>query len=135
MISKVYKCDFEVVDGLHNRKRGVWSGLTFEQIEKKYPNLLELMHTNPCSFCPDGGETVCDFNTRVNVEIKKIVDENIGNRILVITHPGVIQAAISNAIGLSPEHQAKVYIKTGSATQISYFSDWASLMYSGYVPL
>lgn len=135
LISKVFKKDFEVLDGLHPRKRGVWSGLTFEQIEKKYPQMLEQLHENPCSYCPDKGETILEFNKRVSKVLKKIVEENIGNRIIVVTHPEVIQAAIGRAIQLLPQHQAKVYIRTGSATQISYFESWASLVYSGYIPL
>lgn len=135
MISKVFKKDFEILDDLHSRKMGVWSGLTFEKIEQKYPQMLDQLHANPCSYCPDCGETILEFNKRVSKLLKNVVEENRGNRIIVVTHPGVIQAAISNAIKLPPKHQAKVYIKTGSATQISYFESWASLMYSGYVPL
>lgn len=135
MVARVYKKDFEVLEDLTNRKRGVWSGLTFDQIEEKHPHMLEQMHANPCSYCPEGGETVLDFNKRVSESIKKIVEKNTDNRVILVTHPSVIQAAISNAIGLPPENQAKVYIRTGSATQISYFTDWASLLYSGYVPL
>lgn len=135
MISKALKTDFEILDGLHSRKRGVWSGLTFEQIEVKYPQMLEQFHQNPCSFCQDGGETIIDFNKRVSKIIKKIVEENAGNRIIIVTHPDIIQSAICKAIQLPPKNQAKVYIKTGSATQISYFDGWASLMYSGQVPL
>lgn len=135
MVAKVFKKDFEVVDGLHSRKRGVWSGLTFEQIEEKYPQMLEQLHANPCSYCPECGETILDLNKRVSKIIKKIVNENVGNRIIIVTHPEVIQAAVGKAIGLPAPNQAKIYIQTGSATQISYFDSWASLMYSGYVPL
>lgn len=135
MISKALKKDFETIEGLHSRKRGVWSGLTFEQIENKYPQMLEQLHENPCSYCPECGETILDFNDRVSKIIKDIVENNVGNRIIIVTHPEVIQAAVSKAIQLPPEHQSKVYIRTGSATQISYFDSWASLVYSGYVPL
>ena len=135
MISKIFKKDFEIIDNLHSRKRGVWSGLTFEQIEDRYPQMLEQLHSNPCSYCPNGGETIIEFNKRTSKIIKKIVEDNIGNRIIVVTSPDIIQSAISKAIQLPPQHQAKVYIKTGSATQISYFESWASLVYSGYVPL
>lgn len=135
LISKIYRKDFEVLDNLHSRKRGVWSGLTFEQIEKKYPQMLVQLHENPCSYCPDKGETVLEFNKRISKVLKKIVNENIGNRVIIVTHPDVIQAAIGKAIQLPPQHQAKVYIRTGSATQISYFESWASLVYSGYIPL
>lgn len=135
MVSKVFKKDFEILDNLSSRKFGVWSGLTYEKIETKYPQMLEQLHANPCSYCPEKGETVLDFNKRVSKIVKKIVDDNIGNRIIIVTHPDVIQAAISKAIQLQPQHQNKVYIRTGSATQISYFEDWASLVYSGYIPL
>jgi broad specificity phosphatase PhoE len=135
MISKVFKKDFEILEGLSARKFGSWSGLSFEQIECKYPQALEQLHENPCSYCPEYGETILSFNKRVSKIIKKIVEENSGNRIIIVTHPEVIQAAISKAIKLPPQHQAKVYIKNGSASQISYFESWASLVYSGYVPL
>lgn len=135
LISKIFKKDFEIIDELTPRKCGVWSGLTFEQIEDKYPQMFEQMHENPCSHCPDKGESISDFNKRVSKIIKKIVDENTGKRIIIVTYPEVIQAAISKAIQLPPQHQAKVYIRTGSASQISYFESWASLVYSGYIPL
>lgn len=135
MIAKVFKKDFEVLDDLTSRKCGVWSGLTYEDIEEKYPQMLEQMHENPCSFQPEGGEAIADFDKRISKIIKKIVDENVGNRIIIVTHPDIIQAAISSAIKLPAQHQAKVHVKTGSATQISYFESWASLVYSGCVPL
>lgn len=135
IISKVFKKDFEIVEGLTSRAYGVWSGLTFEQIETKFPQQLEQMHQNPASFCPEKGEALSDFDKRISKIIKKIVNANIGNRIIIVTHPDIIQAAISSAIKLPTQHQGKIYIKTGSATQISYFEDWASLMYSGCVPL
>lgn len=134
-IAKVFRKDFEVLDDLSSRKCGTWSGLTYDDIEEKYPQLLDKIHENPCSFQPDGGEAILDFDKRISKIIKKIVDENVGNRIIIVTHPDIIQAAISKAIQLPAQHQAKVYIKTGSATQISYFESWASLVYSGYIPL
>lgn len=134
-ISKVFKTDFEIIDELHARKFGVWSGLSFEQIEDKFPQMLEQSHENPCSYCPEKGENILAFNKRVSKIIKKIVENDIGKRIIIVTHPDVIQAAIGKAIQLQPQHQAKIYIKTGSASQISYFETWASLVYSGYIPL
>lgn len=135
LIAKTFKTDFEILDDLSARKFGIWSGMTFEQIEEKYPQMLEQMHQNPTSFFPKDGETITDFNKRTNKIIKKIVNKNIGNRIIIVTHPDVIRSAIVNAIELPAKNQGKVYIKTGSATQISYFDTWSSLVYSGYVPL
>lgn len=80
-------------------------------------------------------EDIVDFNKQVSKIIKKIVDENVGNRIIIVTYPEVIQAAISSAIKLPAKYQTNIYVKTGSASQISYFETWSSLVYSGCVPL
>ena len=34
------KQDFETLPDLYNRKCGIWSGLSFSQIENKYPDML-----------------------------------------------------------------------------------------------
>src|SRR5574344_246418 len=134
LISKVFKTDFEVLDDLRARKRGVWSGLTLEQVDEKYPDLWEEIHKNPCTYCPEGGETVIQFNERNNKIISDIVNKNQGSRIIIVTHHDVIQSAICTALNINPESQARILIKPGSATQISYFDTWASLIYSDFIP-
>jgi len=41
----------------------------------------------------------------------------------------------SSALEINADKLPKIYIRTGSVTQISYFENWASLVYSDYVPL
>lgn len=135
IISSICNCDFETVDNLASRKVGIFSGLTFEEIEQKYPNKVEEYHKNPEEFCPEDGETTLDFNKRVNDIIEKIIEENHHKRLIIVTHGSVIQAAVANALSIPLKDQFKVYIPTGSATQISYFEDFASLVYSAYVPI
>ena len=85
---------------------------------------------------PKGGEGVNEFNKRIGEVINRLVEENHGNRIIVVTTPDVVQAAIALTLNLSPENQFKNLIKTGSLTQISYFvDDWSSVIYSDYMPL
>ncbi len=100
-------------------------------ISKALKKEFEIMET----FTSKKDEEISDFTKRISLIIKKIVEDNIGKRIIVITYPEVIQAAISSAIKLSAKNQTNVYIKTGSASQISYFENWSSLVYSGCVPL
>ena len=79
------KQDFETLPDLYNRKCGIWSGLSFSQIEKKYPDMLDQLHLNPLGFCPENGENIQDFNNRVNEIITKIIDKNLRGR-EIITH-------------------------------------------------
>ena len=134
ILAKGFRKDFEILDNLYEKRTGIWGGLTFKQIEEKYPEMLEKYHKNPCSFWPEGGETTIEVNTRVKETIDRVVKENFQKRLIIIAPSGVIQSAISLALGIPPEFQTRVYIPTGSATQVNYYHEWTSLVYSAYIP-
>ena len=135
MVAKFFKQDYEVVEELTTRECADWNGLTFDQIMNKYPTGFEDILKNPDKKTQANGESSVEFIERTSKVIDKIVSENIGNRIIIVTHPDVIQAAICAALDIAPDKLPKIYIRTGSATQISYFENWASLVYSDHVPL
>ncbi|MEI8377930.1 MAG: histidine phosphatase family protein [bacterium] len=135
MIAKSYKKDFEILDNLHERKAGAWGGLTYGQIQEKYPDLFAEYKKNPSEFVLKDAESRIDIDKRVGKIIEELILANTYKTIVVVTHSGVIQSAISYALKIDPIHQDKIYIQTGCATQISYFNNWASLVYSGYVAL
>ncbi len=135
MISKLFKQDYEIIEDLTTRECGNWNGLTFEQIIEKYPDAFTDIIKFPDKKTQSGGESSIEFIERINNVINRLIEQNIGNRIIIITHPEVIQAAICAALGVSADMLLKIYIRTGSATQISYYEGFASLVYSDYVPL
>ena len=127
VIAKLFKQKVISLD-LKQRNHGVWHGTFFADLFKeKGKNIL--------SETPENGESIEDFNKRVDKVIKNLVKENKGNRIIIVTTPEVIQSALANTLGISAKNQYKNLIKTGSLTQISYFDGWASVIYSDYKPL
>lgn len=135
MVAKVYKMNFEIAEDLHPRKCGQFNGLTFDQVEAKYPEALEKLINEPQTKTPEDAESVCEFIERTKISIDKIVDENDSSRIIIVTHPDIIKAAICDALNIPASSLQHIYIKTGSATQISYYESWKSLVYSDYTPL
>ncbi len=135
MIAKLFKQDYEVINDLHPRKCGSFNGMTFEQVEQKYPESLEKLINNPEVPTPDDAESISAFIKRINTTINNLIEENIGNRIIIVTHRDVIKAAICAALNLSDSSLHRIYIKSGSATQISYFAHWSSLVYCDYTPV
>ena len=110
-----------------------WSGLSFEQIEEKYPKELEAYHNDRANFIMPNGESIVQFNERVNKTIERIVEENNSSRLILITHGDVIQSAVAGILHIPPQYQTRIIIPTGSATQISYFKGWSVLVYTGII--
>ena len=133
-VSKIYKKLFEVIE-LPARNCGSFSGMAFEQVEVKTPDLLHQLIYEPEKKTPEDAESISEFVARVSAKINEIVADNTGNRVIIVTHPDVIKAAIIDALDIPHSSLQHIYIKTGSATQISYFESWKSLIYSDYTPL
>ena len=128
IVAKLFKKRTTTIE-LPARKLGEWSGQSFNDIYNQYGK-------DAIAQAPNGGESLEDFNKRVAGVIEKLIEENRGNRIIVVTTPDVVQAAVAQTLNLTPENQFKNLIKTGSLTQISYFVDnWSSIIYSDYIPL
>jgi len=134
ILSKHYGIDYKEIDSLYERKAGIWGGLTFEQIEEQYPEMLEKYHENPYEYWPKGGETTQEVRTRIEKTLYELVQENQYKTIVIVTHEGVIQSAIASVLGVKPENQGKIIIPTGSASQINFYSEWATLAFCAHVP-
>lgn len=135
MISKLFKKDYVVVDDLTSRRLGQWNGMTVGQILEKYPDGIQDLLLHPNKKADSVVEASDEFVTRIKAVIDRLVEENVGNRIIIVTYPEVIQAAICGALEIPADKLSKIFIRTGSATQITYFEKWSSLVYSDHVPL
>ena len=134
IIAKMYKKDVEIIDDLKPMSCPIWNNMTLQQIIKKHDDSLVKQFENPDERIAPNCESVTEFVQRVGDIIEQLIQKNIGNRVIIVTYPEVIQAAIVAALKLPAGRICSFYIRTGSATQISYFEKLNSLKYSGYLP-
>ena len=100
VIAKLYKKNYEILDELTPRKCGAYNGLTYEQIEERYPDEFVKLINDPAVPTPADAESLNDFVKRVSDIIDKVVNNNISNRIIIVTTPDVIKAAICSALNI-----------------------------------
>ncbi len=127
IVAKLFKQKAKTID-LLPRNYGEWQGMSYADIYKE--NDADIFANTP-----PNGESLKDFNKRVSKTIKKLVAENKGSRIILVSTPEIIQSALAETLGLKPDNQHKILIKSGSLTQISYFENWSSVIYSDHCPL
>lgn len=134
ILCEYLKQDFEIDEALSPKKAGVLNGLSYLQIEKKYPEELEKYHNDRSNYGFEGGESLSELNKRISKEITNIINKNLYKRVFIITDADLIQAAVAQALNIPTNYQTRIHIPTASASQISYFKSWQILMYSSFVP-
>lgn len=104
---------------LKERSFGVFEGLTYEEIKKKFPDDHDLWIKNWESFQPEHGESFRGFYDRVKEFILDIEKENEDD-ILVVTHGGVIRAMYCYILGENLDFYWKFASKNGDVSVIKY---------------
>ncbi|MFP4021065.1 MAG: alpha-ribazole phosphatase [Halanaerobium sp.] len=100
---------------------GDWEGLNFAEIKKEYPDLLVSWQQDPVHNSPPAGEKLLDFRLRVENFFKKIISSHQGDKILVVTHGGVIKAYLTAVLSIKPEKFWQFQIDNCSLTELKFY--------------
>jgi len=87
--------------GLREMDFGEWEGLTWGEVEQKYPEEAQLWVSARRARSAPGGESYQDFIARVEAEFKQLLLENETTPSAVVTHRGVIEYALTRYFGFS----------------------------------
>ena len=85
--------------GLRERCWGVFEGLSRAEITERYPNARTSRGAN-ADYTPPGGETQGELNERIVAALNRIAGNHAGERILVVTHGGVVTAFARYVLGV-----------------------------------
>jgi alpha-ribazole phosphatase len=89
----------EIDPDLSEIEFGEWEGLSFDQIERRYPEQAEQWSRFTADFAFPGGESLLEFRTRIERVGDRLMAAN-RETLVVFTHGGVIRALICHFLGL-----------------------------------
>jgi probable phosphoglycerate mutase len=93
--------------GLRERAFGEFEGLSFVQIEQRWPEQAARWQRREADFAPGGGEALIDFRWRVLAALDRLALAHRGQGIALVTHGGVLDVLYRHAAGLplqAPRH-------------------------------
>jgi len=105
---------------------GDWEGRTFEEIVRSTPDLVAQWGRNTADFGFPRGENIDHFRKRVQSFCKLLQNQRGGN-ILILTHGGVIRHMLCHLLGLSAENYLYFKIETARLTMLQLYSEGAVL--------
>jgi alpha-ribazole phosphatase len=85
----------ECRSGLQEMDFGLWEGMTWTEIEDRFPWEAERWLRHPSSRSAPGGEHYEDFVARVEEELTTLVCQSPHRTIALVTHLGVIQCILT----------------------------------------
>ncbi|QKZ03537.1 alpha-ribazole phosphatase family protein [Pseudomonas eucalypticola] len=109
--------------GLQELHFGDWEGRSAAELMQTDERGLGLFWSNPYGFTPPNGEPVLDFSTRVLGAVARLHQAWPGQRLLVVSHGGVMRLLLARARGLPREQLLSVEAGNGSLFTLTRLAD------------
>jgi probable phosphoglycerate mutase len=95
---------------LRERNYGAGEGLTYEEIDRRYPAAFSRVGEVDPDYAIPGGESRRQFHDRVTAAFEALVRDHAGKRIVVVTHGGVLATFYRHVhdIGLVTPHRIPI---------------------------
>ena len=102
---------------------GDWQGLTAEEIEARWPRMLEPWHTEGLVRPPGGGESVADVGARVREGLHRLQALGGPRTVVVVSHAVAIRAMLGVTMRANPGSWSQLRVAPASVSIVRLFSD------------
>jgi alpha-ribazole phosphatase len=106
---------------------GLWEGLTYQEIEQKYTDVLSAWENDPFQNSPTHGETLGQLVQRVRSVLDELCEKYRDETVLVVAHGGVLQTLICLALNLPPGMYWQFHLSPASLSELSFYPAGAIL--------
>jgi len=105
---------------LRERSFGQGEGLTYAEVDARWPGVFSrAANTDPDATIP-GGETRRQFHERIRVAFEALAQAHAGQRVCVVTHGGVLAVLYRIVHDIPLAHAHKVTISNASYNAVVY---------------
>lgn len=102
---------------------GAWEGQSAAALMETDAEALGLFWADPYSFTPPQGEPVSEFAARVLAAVARLQSAYAGERVLLISHGGVMRLLLAQARGLPREQLLNVEVAHGALFALTVQAD------------
>ncbi|MCL6414732.1 histidine phosphatase family protein [Aestuariirhabdus sp. Z084] len=117
---------------------GEWDGQTITALEQSHSDALERFWLDPLGNLPPGAETLDAMQHRMQDEIARIVQQYKGQRLLLVSHSGLIRGYLMALLGADTKAWRTLAVPHASLSRIKIYhhnsaEDWYQLEAQGMV--
>ncbi|MEV0735043.1 bifunctional RNase H/acid phosphatase [Streptomyces sp. NPDC050549] len=115
--------DVTIEEGLRETDFGAWEGLTFGEVQERYPDDLTTWLADPTARPTGGGESFAATATRIAATRDKLIAAYAGRTVLLVTHVTPIKTFVQLALGAPPESLFRMELSAASLSAVAYYAD------------
>lgn len=129
VLSAELQLQYQVVPELNELCPGQWEGRSYLELKKEEPEQYRKWCEDPIRHCPPGGESIVQLYERVARDIDALIDKHRAERLILVTHAGVIRSALVAALGMPIDNFWRISVPTGSVSKVDYTTGFATVQY------
>lgn len=132
-IAKPHRLDVEKTDMLQELCFGDWEGLTYDEIESKWPGMINDMYHHPELLRLPHGESFGDLQKRTMAEMANIIHRGDDKSYAVVCHGAAIRAILCGLLNIPLERSWNFSVHNASVTcMIHYPGDRTILSFHNF---
>ncbi len=97
---------------------GQWEGLSFAQIEARFPSQLERWVEQQDRFQFPDGDLITAFNDKIRRWCDNLLTKKL-ERVFIVSHGGVIRAALCHLLGIDSTKAFAFHVKEGCVAALT----------------
>ncbi|MFK0253218.1 bifunctional RNase H/acid phosphatase [Streptomyces sp. NPDC090445] len=115
--------DVTVEQGLREVDFGAWEGLTFAEVQERFPEDLQAWLDSPKAAPTGGGESFAAATRRISATRDRLLAAHAGRTVLLVTHVTPVKILVRLALGAPPEALFRMELSAASLTAVAYYAD------------
>jgi len=111
---------------LREKNFGAWEGLTFREVEARYPDRYRnWLRAGDPSFAPPGGESDLQLYSRADSVVDRLREARTDSdaNLLVVTHGGMLRALIARLLDLPAQRMWNFRFANAGLSVVSVFDE------------
>jgi alpha-ribazole phosphatase len=133
ILAKPHDASVETIQGLAEIHFGDFEGLSYDEIQKRFPEIYQQWMHQPTAVRFPNGEDFQRFQRRALATLHSIVARHAGKSIAVVTHAGVVRILLADALGIPDSHIFRLAQDYAAVNRIDYDDYGATVKFvNGY---
>ena len=116
-------------DGFREADFGAWEGLTFAEVQERWPAEMAAWLADP-EVAPPGGESLAGVNERVTAALRRVLAARERQTVLVVSHVTPIKTLVAAALLAPPAALYRMHLDVAALSRIDWYADGPAVLRS-----